>query len=195
MEEYKSNSFKSKEVDEKKEIKPVTTGKVKKKSEVRKFFDIFMADEKEDVKSYIVLDVLIPSVKKAVWDIIAGGLEMILFGGKRDSKSTASKVSYSSYYKDKNRSRDDGPKSHIGYDFSDIILDTRGEAEEILMRMDELVSVYGVVSVADFYDLANISGSYTDNKYGWTDIRNASIIRSRDGYIIKLPKALPINSI
>ena len=30
-------------------------------------------------------------------------------------------------------------------------------------------------------------------KYGWTDIRNASVIRVRDGYMIKLPKALPLN--
>ena len=196
MEEYKSNSFKSKEQDslEKKEIQPVATGKVKKKSSFNRFFDIFVADEKADVKRYVVFDVLIPSIKKAVWDIIAGGLEMVLFGEKRDTKSSASKISYTSYYKDREKRRDE-PRTHIGYDFSDIILDTRGEAEEILMRMDELISVYGVASVADFYDLANITGSYTDNKYGWTDIRNASIVRSRDGYIIKLPKALPIDSI
>ena len=52
---------------------------------------------------------------------------------------------------------------------------------------------YQVVSVADFYDLVGVSGNYTDNKYGWTDIRNASVIRVRDGYMIKLPKALPLN--
>ena len=49
------------------------------------------------------------------------------------------------------------------------------------------------VSVADFYDLVGVSGNYTDNKYGWTDIRNASVIHVRDGYMIKLPKALPLN--
>ena len=41
--------------------------------------------------------------------------------------------------------------------------------------------------------LVGVSGNYTDNKYGWTDIRNASVIRVRDGYMIKLPKALPLN--
>lgn len=195
MEEYASNSFKTKEREslEKKDIQPVASGKVKKKSGIRKFFDIFVADEKGDVKQYVMFDVLIPSIKKAVWDIIAGGLEMVLFGEKRESKSSASKISYTSYYKDKERRVE--PRVHSGYDFSDIILDTRGEAEDILMRMDELISVYGVASVADFYDLASISGNYTDNKYGWTDIHSASIIRSRDGYVIKLPKALPISSI
>ena len=67
------------------------------------------------------------------------------------------------------------------------------EAEDVLERMDELIATYQVVSVADFYDLVGVSGNYTDNKYGWTDIRNASVIRVRDGYMIKLPKALPLN--
>ena len=60
--------------------------------------------------------------------------------------------------------------------------------------MDELIATYGVVRVADFYELVGVTGNYTDNKYGWTDIRNASVVRARDGgYIIKLPKAFPID--
>ena len=60
--------------------------------------------------------------------------------------------------------------------------------------MDELISTYGIVSVADLYDLVGITGgSYTDNKYGWTNVHNASVIRVRDGYMIKMPKALPLD--
>ena len=84
-------------------------------------------------------------------------------------------------------------RTRTGYDYDDIILESRGEAEDVLERMDELIATYQVVSVADFYDLVGVSGNYTDNKYGWTDIRNASVIRVRDGYMIKLPKALPLN--
>jgi len=51
-----------------------------------------------------------------------------------------------------------------------------------------------MVSVADLYELVGIQGSYTDNKYGWTkNIRNASVVRVRDGYLLKLPKALPFD--
>ena len=62
-----------------------------------------------------------------------------------------------------------------------------------MIRMDELVSTYGLVSVADFFDLLGVTGNYTDNNYGWTDIRNAKVMRVKDGYMIKLPKALPLN--
>ena len=93
--------------------------------------------------------------------------------------------------------RDDGPRRlnapvRNGYDLNDIVLETRGEAEDVLARMDELVEQYGVVSVADLYDLVGITGNYTDNKYGWTNIRNAEPIRVRDGYLLKLPKVTTI---
>ena len=61
------------------------------------------------------------------------------------------------------------------------------------MRMDELIDVYGIVSVGDYYDLVGIQGDYTSENYGWTNIRNAQVVRVREGYMIKLPIALPIN--
>ena len=59
--------------------------------------------------------------------------------------------------------------------------------------MDGMLETYGVVSVADMYDLVGITCNYTDNKYGWTNLRNAEPVRVRDGYMLKLPKAGPID--
>ena len=59
--------------------------------------------------------------------------------------------------------------------------------------MCELIDTYQMVKVADLYDLVGISCDYTANNYGWTNLRNASVERVRDGYILKLPKALPID--
>ena len=64
----------------------------------------------------------------------------------------------------------------------------RAEAEEVLDRMSEIIDTYGAVSVADLYDLVDVSGTYTDNNYGWDNLRNAEAVRVRDGYILKLPK-------
>ena len=202
MEEYKSNSHKSKEdikgyVSEKK-VEKVISGKVKtkKKSEIQKFADVFISDDVDNVKSYILLDVLVPAIKKAISDIVTNGIDMILYGetGKTKSNSIASKISYRSYYDGRNDRRDyNSSRIKTGYSYDNITLDNRGEAENVLYRMDELVSNYGLVSVADLYDLVGVTGNYTDNKYGWTDIRSASVIRVSDGYMIKLPKALPLN--
>lgn len=197
MEEYKPNSHKSKEnqkgsVPEKKVEKVIAgTAKSKKKSEIQKFAGVFLPEDVDNVKSYILFDVIIPLIKRAISDTV----EAILYPEGRSGKtSTASKISYRSYYEKPDGRRDySAVRTKTGYNYDDIILDNRGEAEEVLSRMDELISTYGLVSVADLYDLVGVTGNYTDNKYGWTDIRSASVIRVRDGYMIKLPKALPLN--
>ena len=77
--------------------------------------------------------------------------------------------------------------------FDDIILETRWEAEEVLSHMIDLIENYGVASVADLYELVGITGSFTDNKYGWTNLSSATVSRVRDGYLINLPNAQPID--
>ena len=199
MENYAPNSHRAKKEQqtavEKKKVEKVVKGKVKtkKKGELSKLTGMFVSEDVHDVKSYILMDVLVPTIKKTISDIIVDSVEMILGTGRGDKRSRADKVSYTSYY-DRSRDRRDNHSSKINrYDFDDIILDSRGEAEEVLARMDELIDAYKIVSVADLYDLVGITCDYTDNKYGWTNLRNAEVIRVRDGYKIKLPKALPID--
>lgn len=201
-EEYKSNSHRSKEgkteaLTDRKKVEKVVHGKVrtKPKSGVSKITDIFISEDAANVKSYIVMDVLVPAVKKAISDIVRDGIDMILYGESRGrrSSSASSYVSYRDYSRSDDRDRFRDSRSRSSYAHDDIILDSRGEAEEVLTRMDELIDMYGNVSVADLYDLVGKSSEYTDNKYGWTNIRNAEPIRVRDGYMLKLPKALPIN--
>ena len=204
MEEYKSNSHKTREKQfsqesvSKKKVEKVISGtvKTKKKNEIKKFADIFISEDAGNVKSYILMDVLIPAIKKAIDDIFTNGIRMLLWGDKEKSSgsSAASRLSYRRYYDKKDNQRESSNfSSRSLYNYDDIIFDNRGEAEEVLSRMDELISTYNVASVADLYDLVGITGNYTDYRYGWTDIRSASVVRIRDGYIIKLPKALPLN--
>lgn len=199
-EEYKPNSHKFREGQSEalteKKIEKVVRGKVKTKpkSGVSKITDIFISEDASNVKSYIMMDVLVPAVKKAISDIVRDGIDMILYGESRGRKSstTSSYVSYRDYSRSDDRDRFRDSRTRSGYNHDDVILETRGEAEEVLTRMDELIDTYGVVSVADLYDLIGKPCEYTDNKYGWTNIRNAEPIRVRDGYMLKLPKALPI---
>ncbi len=200
MEDYKPNSHRFKEEqkaqpEERKKLEKVVTGtvKTKKRSETRKLADVFIAEDASNVKNYILMDVLVPAIKKAISDIVRDGIDMILYGesggSKRKSRSSSSYVSYSSY-SDRRDDRRSESSSRIrgGYNPDDIILESRAEAEDVLMRLDELLDQYGSVSVADLYDLIGKTCEYTDNKYGWTNLRNAEPVRVRDGYLLKLPK-------
>ncbi len=202
--DYKSNSNKSKteavKQAEEKRVEKVVTGKVvtKKKSGFSKFAGEFISEDAKNIKSYVIGDVLIPAFKKAISDIITDGIDMILYGGNgrsRSGRSNADRVSYRSYYDDRRPSDrlTTSRYSSNSYSYDDIILDSRGEAEEVLARMDELMDTYGLVRVADLKDLVGITGSYTDNKYGWTNIRNAEIVHVRDGWMIKMPRAVAID--
>lgn len=199
--DYKPNSHRSK-IDQKeqpneKKVQKVVRGKVKTKKKKTSLKDVFISEDVANVKSYVFMDVLVPAVKKAISDIVRDGIDMILYGEARSRKSSsnASYVSYRSYSdrdrREERRYSDSRVRSAYSYD--DIILENRGEAEDVLTRMDELIDTYGIVSVADMYDLVGISGNYTDNKYGWTNLRNAEPVRVRDGYMLKLPKPGPIN--
>ena len=200
MEEYKPNSHRSKEeaaTPKEKKVEKVVHGAVKtrKKSGLEKAKGLFISDDAANLKSYVLMDVLIPAFKKAISDIVTNGIEMILYGeaGRSRRNSPAGSVPYRNFYdrRDSDRRQLNSPV-RTGYSVDDVVLETRGEAEDVLSRMDELIEMYGVVSVADLYDLIGVTGNYTDNKYGWTNIRNAEPIRVRDGYLLKLPKPLPI---
>ena len=201
MEEFKPNSHKYREEQkqlpaERPKVEKVVTGSVKvKKNEMRKFKDVFIHEDMHNVGSYVLMDVLIPAIKDAIEDIVTNGIRMILRGetGSRKSGSSASKVSYSRFYDDRRDGRNTETRARTSYSYDDITFESRGEAELVLERMSELIDTYGMASVADLFDLAGETCSYTDNKYGWTNIRNAKVYRTRDGYLIEFPKAMPIN--
>ena len=99
----------------------------------------------------------------------------------------------SSSYKRDRYSNDAHPRQ-TRLDYEDIVFETRGDAESILSMMKELIERYKVVTVADLYDLADIStDNYMSNKRGWIDLRNAEVVRIRDGYVIKLTKPMVID--
>lgn len=200
MQDYKPNSNRFKEEQkaaEQKKVEKVVKGKarVKKKSGVRKFADSFVSEEAANVGSYILSELIIPTVKQTIVDGIKNSAEMIFLGKVSDrGRRASSGASYVSYnrYSDRREDRYE-PRSRGSYNPDDIVFDSRRDAEDVLQQMDGIMAEYGLVKVADLYDLAGLTCPHTSNKYGWTNIRNADVVRVSDGYIIKLPRAIPLD--
>lgn len=200
---YKPNSHAYKEAQRQasdettaKKVEKVVQGtaKIKKKNEFQKLAGVFISEDAKNVKSYVFSDILVPAIKKAIVDIVTDGINMFFYGGtRRGSSSSGSKVSYRSYY-DRKDDRQSDSRPRTGYSYDEIVLESRGEAEEVLSQLSDLIDTYRVATVADLYDLVGITHNYTDNKYGWTNIRNAEAQRCKDGYMLKLPKPIPINN-
>lgn len=198
MPEYPNNSHSAREnaTPSDKKMGKVVTGaaKTRKKSEAKKLASTFLPDDVASVKSYILMDVVIPGIKNAIADVVSIMLfgEAGRIGGK---KGNGSKVSYQRYYDDRRDDRRDyaRPRSAGGFDYDDIIFESRGDADLVLDQLDAAINQFGLVSVADLYDLAGITcPSHTANKYGWTDIRYAKVVRIPDGYILQLPRAIQL---
>ena len=197
-----SNSHKSKEQEKQyskpeKKIEPVVSGKatVKKKSGIVRLADVFLPEDVDSVKSYIIFDILIPKIKYGVHDIVSEAWDSFCgISGRSGSRGTASKVSYVPYDR---YSRDKQPETprRSGVNYEEIVFPTRGDAESVYDRMSELCDTFGNVSVADIYELADVpNDNYTLNKYGWTSMEGAQVVRlSGGGFAIKMPKARPFD--
>lgn len=201
MEDYKPNSYKYKEEqkasEERQKIEKVVSGKVKtkKKNGVQKFADRFIAEDADNIKSYISEDIIIPGIKDIIENIVTKGIRLLLRGqisDRRDGRTPASKVSYRDCYERDARSSG-YVRANSRYSYEDVIFDNIQDAKEVLSKMDEVIDTYKMVSVADLYEFAGINASTTDHRYGWLDIRSARVEPTRDGYFIRLPKAVPID--
>lgn len=199
---YPANNGKNnKKIIKEKKVEKIISGSVKKqkRSFGKRLAGAFLEDDTKSVGSYVFNDVLIPAAKAMISDMVGGGIEMLLFGtagGRRINRNTNQQnrpyVSYGSFSsggtRDQRDRREISRVSRARHDFDDIILETRSEAEDVLSNLVDLVVDYGSASVADLYELVGVSPEFTDNKYGWTDLRSASYTRVRGGYLLNLPR-------
>lgn len=197
----KPNSLKYKESlkkDDIKHVKKVTTGNVavKKPGVGKMFAETFLSDNVETVSSYVVEDVIIPSVKDMIADLVKGAIDIILYGGesKNYRSSFRKPINYSSISTGKKSAASDRDSSKYisrGSSVNDIIFEDRRDAIEVVQNMYELMGDYHMVSKADLYDMVGKQSSWTDQKWGWyeDDIPSGELVRhTRDGWILDLPK-------
>lgn len=196
---YQGNSHRDKEEKApKKDIKPIVeSGAIQRKKPLgRRFSEVFMGDDARNVGNYLFFDVAVPAAKSFIMDMVSQGIERALYGDSRPRSSSRERSGgYTNYNKISKRDdrREISRRARSTHDFREIIIENRGEAEGVLDALSDLIRQYDVATVADLYELVNISGSFTDDKWGWTEMRNASIRRVREGYLLVLPEPVEID--
>ena len=84
-------------------------------------------------------------------------------------------------------------RGRVRFDFDEIILTSRAEAEEVIDRLFDMVSQWSRASVSDLYALVGFKSEHTDEKWGWTNLRGAGVSRVRGGYLLDLPEPEPLS--
>jgi len=210
--DYQGNSHKAKEEEAKPEPPPeknlvkVTTGEVvlKKKPFGYKFKSIFFGGEFKEVVSYVTYDVLLPGARDILFDTIRNGAHRSIYGNRgggfrgQSSIPVRSQVQYNNPVRRMTDPRS-APQTAIlpnqppiGYrqnrrEANDVIFNSKEDAERVLETMLECINVYGVVSLADMYELVELPQAHIDQKWGWTFITATQVKQVRDGWVLTLP--------
>lgn len=209
MEEFPSNSRRpARARDEPKQIeRVVSTGVVQRKTPATKRLTKHLfGDNPRSILEFVLEDVLRPAAKATIAEAVHGSTDRLVYGdsrgrgGSRGYVSSPGHTPYNRISSSGGRGRDDdrrdiSRRARTRHDFGEIILKGRGEAEEVLDRLDDLAERYDAATVSDLYELVGVSSNYTDDKWGWTPqmLRSARPVRVREGFLLDLPKPEPID--
>ena len=200
--DYRSNSNKSKEVIQSvREVRQVTSGPVvqKKKSLGRKFRETFAGDDAQTVGQYLLFEVIVPSIKDLLFSMIVEGGRRTLFGGSGKPSSgnpiIGQTTNYGKMFSGGGSTLLSGgstssqiARPRATFDYKEVIVSTRGEAEQVIDALTALIDEYGNATVADLYSCVGISPDHTAIKWGWTSMAQAEVHPMQQGYLIVMPK-------
>lgn len=84
---------------------------------------------------------------------------------------------------------DNGRRNH---DFSEIIFESRVEAQDALDSLRVLLEKYDNASVSDLYSIVGIDDNFKDIQWGWDNLDGSHVKRYRRGFILDLPETKPL---
>lgn len=184
-------------------LQPATTDE-------KKSFGSSFAEDMSRLLNYTIHDVIIPQGKKIIHDIFISVVDSLF--GYRPVGSVGYKEPYANRYNsggysggyryNYERSSINAPTRSSVYEDNSFLyarvnargrMSTRGDAEEAIFKLQSTIRQYGHVTVADLNEFTGNSGSFTDNDYGWSEIRVITPYKGEDGnYYLKLSKPMPI---
>jgi hypothetical protein len=191
-------------------VESVVTNEVttRKKSLLKRFSNLFIGGDSKSVVNYVLMDVVVPQIREMLAEGASQGIDRIIYGESRPGyrRGSAPRPSGGPTAYNRYAVRGNNPLGRAGapdrpamaetrsQDADDLLFATRPEAELTLERMYDMLKEYETVSVADLNSLVGRSSSYTDQKWGWTNLHGCRIFRDRNqGYVLELPKVTPID--
>ncbi len=214
MDEFPANSQKAKATDAPREkLNPVTSAEPvrRKRGLGRQFKETFFSGSAREAAEYMVVDIVVPAVRDMFADAMQSGIERLIYGDRTPGPSrgrsrssimnnTAGHVNYNSMAPTQRETKPSqaqqkmlSRRSRARHNLDELVIQSRQESEEVIDQMFDVLSRYGVVSVADLYELTGIQSGHTDMKWGWTNLRGAKAVRLRQGgFLLDLPDPEPL---
>jgi hypothetical protein len=213
---YRANSQKSQQPEPEEAprvVGPVVSGiAVERKESVRKkFLSAYAGDSAQSVGHYLLNDVVVPATKNLVSDLVTQGINRLLYGTTHRPNqggivgsvvgSRMTGVGYGKFFNGGASTQQSqqqaqpqmSAQARATHSFNEIYFPTRSDGEIVLEELRNLIEKYGNAKVVDFYLLSGITSAFTDQKYGWTNLSRASVMQTRQGYVIDMPRPEVLN--
>ena len=191
-----------------KDIKPIATGKLRKRSVFREVVASLVSEDAPKVLEYVGKDVMAPELKNVLVDCAHGIVDVIFVGrGRSVSKKSKSTFAYNSIYDGEPKAKNNIYAKRSGFAPEDIVIEfdpnlpkneARREAHrkavEIVETLNADLEQYDYAQLADLFSLAGITGNgWTDRKWGWKDLTGMRIYEERNAYVISVPKCIELD--
>lgn len=195
------------EKNETPKVEPVVTGatRVKRKNWFQRTGELLFAQtDSSTVGQYLVTDIIVPYFRKVIFDLVTSTVDMFLYGGSaptnRPQPGRGSYTNYSGGYSYNRPAQIPQNTRNVVagtdvFNFEKVYFDSKRDALAVLDSMCEILERYSLVTVAQFYSLANQEiDNVQANKFGWFSLEGADVVRDFSGmFFIKLPKACPLD--
>lgn len=189
--------------EEREKIDKIITGKVvvKKPNVLKRAARSMVADDVTNVGDFVVAEVFVPALRNLIYDIVSKGSHRILFGTSQIARRgvttsgpvTSLKTAYHEARSQGEPVRSISPEAAARHSFEDISLEFHSEAIDVLEKLVARIDRYRAVTVADFYQFLGMPTGFPDRKWGWTNLDEANVRQTRDGYVFDLPRPIKLD--
>lgn len=184
-----------------KKVNPVIPGaKPVTRPATRRFMDYMFAESPKSLAGKVGRDVIVPRLKAGFEETVRSFLSGMLWGNGGSPVNQMIKgqtmrvggMNYSQITPSTTGLAIQANQSRTGGNYQDIVMPSQQQAEVVLANMFDLLNEYRVVTVANLYELANMSAAISDYNFGWTSLDGARISKVREGFLLELPRPVII---
>ena len=209
MEQYPSNTLKERnkqaQKKEKPELKCVVSGKSKPvpQSFWSKVFVGIKPASGQTMKGFIFDEIVTPLIQRAVVEGVTGAINYLVKGDayadrKNNNSFGKSYINYNGISSGKSNANGNQyvySGKNSGMEIENVWFESRVDAQRVLDEMQSVIAGYDILTVNGFYDIIGRTNIIdpSNEKFGWSDLRNAYITASRGGWVIHLPHPMPID--
>lgn len=198
-------------------LNKIVSGSVvpRKKPLGSKIRETFTGDDARTVGNFVLMDVILPSLRDLLYEIVMQSLGRSLYGnvGRKAVQRFANGpgqinpgfISYNLMGQQQHSPapglramQPDGPNRPLGIvagrEFEEVVFSERGDADAVLTQLATVLNDYRVVTLSEYKELIGVPFVHTDLKWGWFSLQGAGVKPIPGGYVLVLPRPVQIDN-